>query len=79
MKGIVVTIDRFEDTSAGKSVARYEEIEKVLKAHFNQLRIRVGCSMSTLKSALPVKRARARAAENKSERKVSGRTTPRQF
>jgi hypothetical protein len=60
LEALGFTIDRFEDTNPGESVARYEEIEKVLKAHFNGLRIRIGCAMSTLKSATPVKRARAR-------------------
>jgi hypothetical protein len=56
----VVTIDRFEGSKHAESVARYEEIENVLKEHFSGLRIRFGCAMSTLKSATPVKRARAR-------------------
>jgi hypothetical protein len=60
MKGIVVTIDRFEGSKHEESLAHYEEIEKVLKANFSGLRIRFGCAMSTLKSATPVKRARAR-------------------
>jgi hypothetical protein len=36
-----------------------KKIENVLKADFKGLRIRFGCAMSTLKSAPPVKRARA--------------------
>jgi hypothetical protein len=60
MKGIVVTIDRFEDSKLEQSLARYEEIENVLKKHFSGLRSRFGCARSTLESATPVKRARAR-------------------
>jgi hypothetical protein len=69
MKGIVVTIDRVEGTNDGESVARYERIKKALEGNFDDLRIRVGCALSTLKSAPPVKdalkrRAAATAAAN---------------
>jgi hypothetical protein len=60
MKGIVVTIDRFEGSNVAESLVRYAEIEQVLKEHFSGLRIRFGCAMSTLQSATPVQRARAR-------------------
>ena len=74
MKGIVVTIDRFEGSNDRESLGRYIEIENLLKTHFSGLRIRFGCAMSTLQSAPPVKRA-LRAAENKTSRKVSGTET----
>src|SRR5262249_1513638 len=48
------------DAATAPATSRQEEIEKVLKANFSGLRIRFGCAMSTLKSAPPVKRARAR-------------------
>jgi hypothetical protein len=43
------------------SIDRYPEIKQVLDDRFSGLRIRFGCSLPTLRSATPVRRARARA------------------
>jgi hypothetical protein len=56
----MLTIDRFEGSNLADSIARYEEIERLLKEHFGGLRIRFGCAMSALKTATPVKHVRAR-------------------